>query len=147
MGMSNGMGTFAGMICPAVTEKLTKTYKVRGWETVFLLAGMIHLTGVLFYAIFASGEKQPWAEPPEDEENEAPAAARAKIGSIGYGTMTNNGNDGDLNYQSFQINNKKYSNASNLSGTETLTGKNGRHDSSNVRHSDIYAGIVLEKTD
>uniref|UniRef100_A0A915JZM4 Major facilitator superfamily (MFS) profile domain-containing protein n=1 Tax=Romanomermis culicivorax TaxID=13658 RepID=A0A915JZM4_ROMCU len=84
MGMSNGMGTFAGMICPAVTEKLTKTYVT-------------------------------------------------KIGSIGYGTMINNGNDGDLNYQSFQINNKKYSNASNLSGAETLTGQNGRHDSINGR--------------
>lgn len=91
MGMSNGMGTFSGMICPAVTERLTKTYVKwliyfskgllkqtcyfqgkKGWETVFLLAGLIHLTGIIFYAIFASGEKQPWAEPPAEEEKWKP---------------------------------------------------------------------------
>jgi len=44
------------------------TQGVSGWRTVFLLAGLIHFTGVLFYAIFASGEKQPWAEPAEDQE-------------------------------------------------------------------------------
>ena len=30
------------------------------------MAGMIHVIGVVFYAIFASGEKQPWAEPDSD---------------------------------------------------------------------------------
>jgi len=34
------------------------------WETVYLIASFIHFGGVIFYAIFASGEKQPWAEPP-----------------------------------------------------------------------------------
>lgn len=33
------------------------------WEGVFIIAGMIHFCGVIFYAIFASGELQPWAEP------------------------------------------------------------------------------------
>ena len=33
------------------------------WESVFILAGMIHFCGVIFYAFFASGELQPWAEP------------------------------------------------------------------------------------
>ena len=37
------------------------------WETVFLIAGVIHFLGVIFYAIFASGEKQPWADPPLDD--------------------------------------------------------------------------------
>jgi hypothetical protein len=31
---------------------------------VFLIASIIHFGGVIFYGIFASGEKQPWAEPP-----------------------------------------------------------------------------------
>lgn len=34
------------------------------WEGVFIIAGMIHFFGVIFYAIFASGELQDWAEPP-----------------------------------------------------------------------------------
>lgn len=37
------------------------------WETVFLIASLVHFTGVIFYAIFASGEKQPWADPPPEE--------------------------------------------------------------------------------
>jgi hypothetical protein len=34
------------------------------WQTVFLIASLIHFAGVIFYAIFASGEKQAWADPP-----------------------------------------------------------------------------------
>jgi hypothetical protein len=33
---------------------------------VFLIASIIHFFGVIFYAIFASGEKQPWADPKEE---------------------------------------------------------------------------------
>ena len=35
---------------------------------MFLTASMIHFSGVVFYAIFASGEKQPWADPPPEEQ-------------------------------------------------------------------------------
>lgn len=38
---------------------------IQEWETVFLIASLIHFGGVTFYGIFASGEKQPWADPPE----------------------------------------------------------------------------------
>ena len=37
------------------------------WQYVFLIASTIHFLGVIFYAIFASGEKQPWADPPDEE--------------------------------------------------------------------------------
>uniref|UniRef100_A0A183URE4 Vesicular glutamate transporter eat-4 n=1 Tax=Toxocara canis TaxID=6265 RepID=A0A183URE4_TOXCA len=67
MGFSNGIGTLAGLTCPFVTEKFTAR-GAHGWEKVFLLASLIHFTGVTFYAIFASGELQDWAEPKEDEE-------------------------------------------------------------------------------
>jgi ACS family sodium-dependent inorganic phosphate cotransporter-like MFS transporter 6/7/8 len=36
---------------------------------VFLVASLIHFGGVIFYGIFASGEKQPWADPKEEENN------------------------------------------------------------------------------
>ena len=35
---------------------------------MFLIASLIHFSGVIFYGIFASGEKQPWAEPKEEVE-------------------------------------------------------------------------------
>lgn len=73
MGLSNGVGTLAGMLCPIVVEYITDK-KIHGgddasrWEKVFLIASLIHFGGVIFYAIFASGEKQQWAEPPREEE-------------------------------------------------------------------------------
>lgn len=66
MGISNGFGTLAGMFCPIVTEKLTHSKSPEEWSNVFELAGTIHFLGVIFYAIFASGELQPWSEPPSD---------------------------------------------------------------------------------
>lgn len=101
MGISNGIGTFSGMICPVVTERITAAYvsgwrqncveKIlnkldwinfkpkNGWETIFLLAGLIHFTGITFFAIFASGEKQPWAEPPTEEETWKPTDNTGKL--------------------------------------------------------------------
>ncbi len=94
MGISNGVGTLSGLLCPIVVEKLTKKkvyindeefivkeknydynafvfqQEISEWEQVFVLAAMIHFGGVAFYAVFASGELQPWAEPapgPTDE--------------------------------------------------------------------------------
>jgi len=51
------------------------------WETVYLIASVIHFLGVTFYAIFASGEKQPWAEPTDDEDDgdQPQAAADSKV--------------------------------------------------------------------
>jgi ACS family sodium-dependent inorganic phosphate cotransporter-like MFS transporter 6/7/8 len=36
------------------------------WSHVFLIASLIHFAGVIFYGIFASGEKQPWADPKDE---------------------------------------------------------------------------------
>lgn len=38
------------------------------WQNVFLIASLVHYGGVVFYGIFASGEKQPWADPEETSE-------------------------------------------------------------------------------
>nr|CAD7451867.1 unnamed protein product [Timema tahoe] len=81
MGMSNGIGTIAGLICPIAIDNITKDevsnallcvlyprcyQKImtrESWKTVFIMAAMVHFVGVTFYAIFASGDLQPWAEP------------------------------------------------------------------------------------
>lgn len=67
MGMSNGVGTIAGIVCPVVVKELTKDGTAKEWENVFLISSIIHMAGVVFYAIFASGDLQPWAEPPTEE--------------------------------------------------------------------------------
>ena len=66
MGISNGVGTLSGMICPITTEQMTKDRSTQGklsveWHHVFLIASSIHFVGVIFYGIFASGELQDWA--------------------------------------------------------------------------------------
>jgi ACS family sodium-dependent inorganic phosphate cotransporter-like MFS transporter 6/7/8 len=38
------------------------------WKTVFIMAATVHFIGVTFYAVFASGELQPWAEPSAEEK-------------------------------------------------------------------------------
>ncbi|CAL1279418.1 unnamed protein product [Larinioides sclopetarius] len=68
MGISNGFGTLSGMICPIVVEILTEKETADSWQRVFIIASCIHFGGVIFYALFASGEKQPWAEPPAEDE-------------------------------------------------------------------------------
>jgi len=67
MGLSNGAGTFSGMICPLLVSYLTRDKKVSDWKQVFIIAACIHIFGVIFYAIFASGERQRWADPTSEQ--------------------------------------------------------------------------------
>ncbi|XP_061629079.1 vesicular glutamate transporter 3 [Phyllopteryx taeniolatus] len=68
MGISNGVGTLSGMVCPLIVGALT-IHKTRlEWQNVFVIASMVHYTGVIFYAIFASGEQQDWANPESTSE-------------------------------------------------------------------------------
>ncbi|GCB75520.1 hypothetical protein scyTo_0017355 [Scyliorhinus torazame] len=47
------------------TTNVRKMMNCGEWQYVFLIASLVHYAGVIFYGIFASGEKQPWAEPEE----------------------------------------------------------------------------------
>ncbi|MBN3303696.1 VGLU3 protein, partial [Amia calva] len=69
MGISNGVGTLSGMVCPLIVGALTKHKTRAEWQNVFLIASIVHYTGVIFYAIFASGEKQDWADPESTSED------------------------------------------------------------------------------
>lgn len=61
------------------------------WEKVYLIASLVHFAGVAFYAIFASGEKQPWADPPEEVETwkPSPLPPEAKNDDYTYGNDAN----------------------------------------------------------
>ncbi|XP_005534151.1 PREDICTED: vesicular glutamate transporter 1 [Pseudopodoces humilis] len=67
MGLSNGVGTLSGMVCPLIVGALTRHKTREEWQWVFLIAALVHYAGVAFYGAFASGEPQPWAEPPREE--------------------------------------------------------------------------------
>lgn len=49
------------------------------WSIVLTIAALVHLFGITFYAIFASGELQPWAEPTDVAEGR-PVITPSKIG-------------------------------------------------------------------
>ena len=61
------------MICPIITEQITEKHDnidqvFDEWQHVFLVASSIPFFGVIFYAIFASGELQDWAVAAPSEE-------------------------------------------------------------------------------
>ncbi|MFT7798099.1 vesicular glutamate transporter 1-like isoform X2 [Arapaima gigas] len=68
MGISNGVGTLSGMVCPLIVGAMTKHKTREEWQYVFLIAAIVHYGGVIFYGIFASGEKQPWADAEDTSE-------------------------------------------------------------------------------
>uniref|UniRef100_A0A4W4E2Z8 Major facilitator superfamily (MFS) profile domain-containing protein n=1 Tax=Electrophorus electricus TaxID=8005 RepID=A0A4W4E2Z8_ELEEL len=68
MGISNGVGTLSGMVCPLIVGAMTKNKTREEWQYVFLIASLVHYGGVIFYGIFASGEKQPWADPEQTSD-------------------------------------------------------------------------------
>ncbi|KAM9510570.1 LOW QUALITY PROTEIN: vesicular glutamate transporter 1-like, partial [Guaruba guarouba] len=67
MGLSNGVGTLSGMVCPLIVGALTRHKTREEWQWVFLIAALVHYGGVAFYGACASGEVQWWAEPPREE--------------------------------------------------------------------------------
>ncbi|XP_049766857.1 vesicular glutamate transporter 2-like [Schistocerca cancellata] len=70
MGLSNTVATLPGIVSPIITGYIVTDKSVERWKYVFYIASAIYLTGAIFYGLFASGERQPWAleSPAQDEE-------------------------------------------------------------------------------
>nr|XP_031846205.1 vesicular glutamate transporter 1 isoform X2 [Nomia melanderi] len=68
MGMSNGIGTIAGLLVPFFVDNITEKKDAQSWKSVLIMAACVHIFGVTFYAIFCSGELQPWADPSVEEQ-------------------------------------------------------------------------------
>ncbi|XP_033199011.1 vesicular glutamate transporter [Bombus vancouverensis nearcticus] len=68
MGMSNGIGTIAGLLVPFFVDNITEKKDTQSWRNVFIIAACVHIFGVIFYGLFCSGELQPWADPNLDEQ-------------------------------------------------------------------------------
>uniref|UniRef100_A0A8C6F9B0 Solute carrier family 17 member 8 n=1 Tax=Monodon monoceros TaxID=40151 RepID=A0A8C6F9B0_MONMO len=98
MGISNGVGTLSGMICPLIVGAMTKHKTREEWQNVFLIAALVHYSGVIFYGVFASGEKQEWADPENLSEE--------KCGIIDSDELAE---EIELNHESFTSPKKKMS--------------------------------------
>jgi len=125
MGISNGVGTFAGMICPITTEQITKNpvshdQLMVEWQHVFLIASSIHFFGVIFYAIFASGELQDWAvDPPTEEKMEMNLDLEKPNNGVGANPNFDTGAD----EQTSMIDQADYGATSNQSANPFTTGQ------------------------
>ncbi|CAH1263098.1 SLC17A8 [Branchiostoma lanceolatum] len=62
MGVSNCIATIPGIVSPSVVGQLVQHKLATEWEMVFFIAAGVYLFGAIIYAVFASGELQPWAE-------------------------------------------------------------------------------------
>ncbi|KAL9965858.1 hypothetical protein ACROYT_G029712 [Oculina patagonica] len=60
-GITNTAGTMSGIITPILTGLIVQHHSAEEWRIVFFINGAIYLVGGTFYVLFASGEKQPWA--------------------------------------------------------------------------------------
>ncbi|XP_039733931.1 vesicular glutamate transporter 3 isoform X2 [Pteropus medius] len=98
MGISNGVGTLSGMVCPLIVGAMTKHKTREEWQNVFLIAALVHYSGVIFYGVFASGEKQEWADPENLSEE--------KYGIIDQDELAE---ETELNHENFASPKKKMS--------------------------------------
>jgi ACS family sodium-dependent inorganic phosphate cotransporter-like MFS transporter 5 len=63
MGITNTLATMPGFIGPSVVGAITyRNHTAEAWRKVFYIAAGVYGFGTLFYALFGSGEKQPWAD-------------------------------------------------------------------------------------
>ncbi|OCT88729.1 vesicular glutamate transporter 3 [Xenopus laevis] len=108
MGISNGVGTLSGMVCPLIVGAMTINKTREEWQNVFLIAAIVHYSGVIFYGIFASGEKQDWADPEDLSED--------KCGIIDNDELAE---ETELNNESFTGSNKKSSYGATIHSNES----------------------------
>ncbi|KAK2493265.1 hypothetical protein MC885_004092 [Smutsia gigantea] len=109
MGISNGVGTLSGMVCPLIVGTMTKHKTREEWQNVFLIAALVHYGGVIFYGIFASGEKQEWADPENLSEE--------KCGIIDQDELAE---ETELNHESFASPKKQMSYGATAQNCEVL---------------------------
>lgn len=62
MGIGNTIATLPGVVSPIITGYIVQNKSATEWRTVFIIAGAVYLIGAVIYGIFASGDKQSWAD-------------------------------------------------------------------------------------
>ncbi|GFO41990.1 vesicular glutamate transporter 2 [Plakobranchus ocellatus] len=70
-------GMLGSIISTALASQIPGRSKTQqSWNCMFIIGGALHLAGVVFYLIFASGERQPWAPSyvPNEPDNDRQGA-------------------------------------------------------------------------
>ncbi|XP_076668137.1 major facilitator superfamily transporter 9 isoform X2 [Andrena cerasifolii] len=62
MGIGNTFATLPGVVSPILTGFIVQNKSPGEWRIVFIIAGAVYLLGAVIYGLYASGEKQSWAE-------------------------------------------------------------------------------------
>lgn len=68
LGISNTIGTLAGVISPLITGTIVKTQTDTEWQIVFVITASIYFVGAIVYWFTASGELQDWAQEKNETE-------------------------------------------------------------------------------
>ncbi|CAH1796872.1 unnamed protein product [Owenia fusiformis] len=64
LGISNTVATIPGIISPSLTGHIVSHGTADEWRIVFYIASGIYIVGAIVFGIFASGERQHWADMP-----------------------------------------------------------------------------------
>ncbi|GLV43230.1 picot [Carabus blaptoides fortunei] len=71
MAFTNCLANLAGLLAPLTAGNVIKGNPTQAkWRIVFIAAALVYILCCTFYTIFASGERQPWDNPDEDESEE-----------------------------------------------------------------------------
>ncbi|XP_052090781.1 vesicular glutamate transporter 2.1-like [Mytilus californianus] len=55
-------GATISTLLVSLLRSRTQVSLITTWREVFMVAGCLHIAGVIYYGIFASGERQPWGD-------------------------------------------------------------------------------------
>ncbi|XP_017880754.1 vesicular glutamate transporter 2.2 [Ceratina calcarata] len=70
MGIGNTIATLPGIVSPILTGYIVQNKSPWEWRVVFIISGAVYMIGAVIYGLYASGEKQPWAEEHEETNRE-----------------------------------------------------------------------------
>ncbi|XP_037805955.1 putative inorganic phosphate cotransporter isoform X3 [Lucilia sericata] len=63
MAITNGFGSFAGILAPYSVGLMTPNTTIQEWRLVFWVAGFILSASAVFYCVWVTGDTQSWNEP------------------------------------------------------------------------------------
>lgn len=66
-------GMLGAVVSTTLSSQLPGRYgTLKSWQEMFMIGGILHLAGVVFYLLFASGERQSWAPSPNSDPANVP---------------------------------------------------------------------------
>eukprot|EP00112_Aurelia_sp_Birch-Aquarium-sp1_P023445 Seg699.7 transcript_id=Seg699.7/GoldUCD/mRNA.D3Y31 product="Vesicular glutamate transporter 2" protein_id=Seg699.7/GoldUCD/D3Y31 len=62
LGISNCFATIPGIVSPLIVGFVTVNETQEEWRIIFYMAAAVYAFGTIFFLLFSSGERQPWAQ-------------------------------------------------------------------------------------